>query len=117
MRVTSIARCSRRSKSSSPQPSLGVPGEGVRAMNPILIHVGSGGGFFSGMGIVALAVCLAYLLPNRWMLAGCDVAAAAGMLLVGLSSTPTPPMVLPLWCIVTLLALAALHVRGIAPRA
>lgn len=81
-------------------------------MNPLFIHLGSGAGFFSGMGLVALALCLAYALPNRWMLAGCDIAAAVGMLLVGLSSTPLPPFVLPLWFVTTLTALVTLHFRS-----
>jgi lysophospholipase L1-like esterase len=79
-------------------------------MNPLFIHLGSGAGFFSGLGIVALAICLAYAVPNRWMLAGCDVAVAAGMLLVGLSSTPLPAYVLPVWFVVTMTALIAFHV-------
>ena len=85
-------------------------------MNPLFIHLGSGAGFFSGMGIVALAVCLAYVLPNRWMLAGCDIAVAAGMLLVALSSTPLPPYVLPAWGVVTFIALIVLHFRSISFR-
>ena len=85
-------------------------------MNPLFIHLGSGAGFFSGMGIVALAVCLAYAIPNRWMLAGCDVAVAVGMLLVALSSTPLPPYVLPAWFVVTLVGLVALHIRSASMR-
>jgi acyl-CoA thioesterase-1 len=85
-------------------------------MNPILIHLGSGAGFFSGMGIVALAVCLMYVLPNRWMLAGCDILVVVGMLLVGLSSTPVPAGLLPVWCVATAAAVIVLHFRSIAPR-
>lgn len=85
-------------------------------MNPLFIHLGSGAGFFSGMGVVAVAICLAYALPNRWTLAGCDIAAAAGMLLVGLSSTPLPPFVLPAWFVATVAALIALHVRWLTVR-
>jgi len=86
-------------------------------VSPILIHLGSGAGFFSGMGIVALAVCLAYGLPNRWMLAGCDILVVVGMLLVGLSSTPVPAGVLPAWCVATVTAAIALHFRSVSPRA
>ena len=85
-------------------------------MNPLFIHLGSGAGFFSGMGIVALAICLAYALPNRWMLAGCDIAVAAGMMLVGLSSTPLPGYLLPVWGAVTFVALVALHFRAMSFR-
>jgi acyl-CoA thioesterase-1 len=85
-------------------------------MNPILIHLGSGAGFFSGMGIVALAVCLMYVLPNRWMLAGCDILMVVGMLLVGLSSTPVPAGLLPVWCVATAAAVIVLHFRSISPR-
>jgi acyl-CoA thioesterase-1 len=86
-------------------------------MNPLFIHLGSGAGFFSGIGVVALAICLAYAMPNRWMLAGCDIAIAAGMLLVGLSSTPVPPGVLPVWVVATGMAVIALHLRGLSLRA
>lgn len=86
-------------------------------MNPLFIHLGSGAGFFSGMALGAVAVCLAYALPNRWMLAGCDIAVAAGMVLVGLSSTPLPPLVLPAWFVATMTALIALHFRSTSPRA
>src|SRR5688500_930523 len=85
-------------------------------MNPVLIHLGSGAGFFSGMGLVAVAVCLAFLLPNRWMLAGCDIAAVVGMLLVGLSSTPLPLIVLPIWFVATVTAVVALHFPSTSPR-
>jgi len=87
-----------------------------RGVNPLFIHLGSGAGFFSGMGIVALAIGLAFALPNRWMLAGCDIAVAVGMLLVALSSTPLPPYVLPVWFVVTLVAIVALHVRSTSMR-
>jgi len=85
-------------------------------MNPLFIHLGSGAGFFSGMGLVALAICLAYALPNRWMFAGCDIAAVVGMMLVGLSSTPLPAYVLPMWGIVTFVALVTLHFRAMSFR-
>ena len=61
------------------------------------------------MALVAVAVALALVVPNRWMLAGCDIAVAVGMLLVGLSSTPAPPMLLPLWFVATLTAIVAMH--------
>ena len=86
-------------------------------MNPLFIHLGSGAGFVSGMVLVALATCLAYALPNRWMLAGCDIAVAVGMMLVALSSTPLPAYVLPMWGIVTFMALVTLHFRSMSFRA
>jgi len=78
-------------------------------MNPIFVHLGSGAGFFSGMALVAVALTLALVVPNRWMVTGCDIAAAAGVLLVGLSSTPAPPVLLPLWFLTTVTAMAATH--------
>ncbi|MGB7156698.1 MAG: SGNH/GDSL hydrolase family protein, partial [Tepidisphaeraceae bacterium] len=85
-------------------------------MNPILIHLGSGAGFFSGMALVALAIVFELVVPNRWMRAGSDIAVVVGMLLVGLSSTPVPPLVLPIWFVATLTAIVALHVGSMSMR-
>ena len=78
-------------------------------MNPFLIHLGSGTAFFSGAGLIAFGVVLAVLAGNRWMLAGADIVAVCGVLLVFLSSTPIAPWFFWTWMLATGVALVLAH--------
>ena len=78
-------------------------------MNPFLIHLGSGAAFFSGAALIVVGVALAMLARNRWMLAGADIIAVCGVLLVSLSSTPIAPWFVWTWMLATLAALVLAH--------
>jgi hypothetical protein len=78
-------------------------------MNPFLIHLGSGAAFFSGAGLIVFGVALASLARNRWMLAGADIVAVCGVVLVSLSSTPIAPWFVWAWMLATVVALVIAH--------
>jgi acyl-CoA thioesterase-1 len=59
----------------------------------------------------------ASLLPNRWMLAACDIVGVVGIVLVGLSSTPLPPALRILWILSAPAALIVAHAAFAGRRA
>jgi lysophospholipase L1-like esterase len=78
-------------------------------MNPLLTHLGSGAGLFSGALAVLAAALLGGIVRHWAMLILMDVLALAGLCLVALSATPLPGGLWSIWLWTCLPALAALH--------
>ena len=58
--------------------------------NLLVYHVASGQAFFFGIGLILLAVSLAYGPARRWVAFARTIAACAGACLVAVSATPLP---------------------------